>query len=1157
MAWTTEQQTAIDIRNKNILVAAAAGSGKTAVLVERVKQLVLSGEANIDEMLVVTFTNAAASEMKQKIIDAIRKELSDENGNKEFLKEQLNKVYSANISTFHAFAIEIIRRYFYIAEVEPLFKICDDSKAKLMQREAIDEVMDEAFSGTQKADFIKLLDCLSGAKNIEAVKQLLLNIYIQIRSMPNSLEVFKKMVDELQFDYNEFIKTKKCKMMLDDIEYSLKKAYQYNELAAKVLAEVGLVRLEKKIIDDGIVIQEIIKQAEQGKIAEVLTSVNGIKRASIRATKEEEADYKAVKDDFNKKRDLSKKYISKISDSYCYQSLNEHVEEIKSTHSVANTLYNLLVDFDEKYTTMKKDKGVIDFSDIEHYALKILDNDQAASEYREKFKAIFVDEYQDSNIIQETIISKISRDNNVFMVGDIKQSIYKFRLAEPEIFKQKYELYKKNTEKSIAIDLNKNFRSKKGVIETTNQHFKAIMENYDDAAALKKGVNYEGSLEYDTELHIVETKMEDVDDEIAELKAAEIEARFIAREIKNNVNTGMMIYNTKVSKDNQRKVSYRDNVILLRAVKSSTEAFRKAFEAEEVPLYVEEDNGYYNTTEIQQFVNLLKVIDNKRQDIPLISTLYSSIFGFSADELASIRIFANKTIREKVSFSEAFLLSCNADDCELNGKSKKVLETISRWKKFSKIMPLHDFMWLVMQESGFYLYVGALPGGLQRQANLRALLDKASSFAETDSGLFSFLNYVELLKTKEIPTGQVSIIGEGENVVKLMTIHKSKGLDYPIVFVGGLGRKFRNSTDNSKVSFHKDIGIGINLYNFEEKWRKKSLIQNIIAKKKHIEDMEEEIRILYVAYTRAIDKLVLFGTMRDVNTNLPLYRQRKIVDVYDAGSYFDMILPTALSQMKAVIHNPEELVSKAVDELKVKSGVKEELIKTRTEIRDSIRKKLEYRYPHEMESKQKSKYSVSEINSDRSLNVNIQLEIPKALSITKEKGLTHAEIGSLYHLLLEHIPFSCAGTGKEDITVEETISMLIEREFIFPEEAKEIKTDLVSKFLKSSIAMRMKTAEQKGKLYKELPFTLKTEVNGTEALVQGIIDCCFEEDGEYVLVDYKTNNMRNQGEAEQNRLIDTYKKQIEIYRKAISRIKGKNVKESYLYMIKEDLLIRV
>ncbi|MEG1583771.1 MAG: helicase-exonuclease AddAB subunit AddA, partial [Anaerovorax sp.] len=954
MEWTKAQGEAIEIRGKNVLVSAAAGSGKTAVLVERIKQLILKDQVPLDEMLVVTFSNAAASEMREKIIRAISAEIDREGmTKKQFLREQLSKVHKANISTFHAFSMEVIRRYFYLIDIEPNFKICDEAQKSILQANAMEQLFSDRFQSGEE-EFLWFLNEYGKTKNENAVKGMVLNTHTFIQSVPEPYVWLKEQIEILNCSKEEFFKTSAFSEMKGDIERGLKLAVSAFTKVGEILEDNGLSSLVPKSKEELELVERILLSFETGDFEESLGLLSRIKYPQFRVSKEEKEVYEELKEAVSYVREDGKAQIKRLVNQYGIRSLDDYIGEMNGTYRGAFYLGKLVEDFNQLYREKKEEKKLIDFSDIEHYALDILKDDRVAGEYGEKFQYIFVDEYQDSNIVQETLISRIKGLNNLFMVGDVKQSIYKFRLAEPEIFIEKYKAFQQDhTGYDQKIDLNMNFRSKGKIIDSVNDIFSHIMQkessglDYDKGAALYQGVDYKGDLDYPVELHLVDDKVpedQDLDEEIAEMKRAEVEAFAAASILKESV--GKKIYDGK--KQTVRTLEKKDMVILLRGARGVADIYAEALLKEGIPSFLDTGDGYFDTVEIEVFMNLLRVMDNDKQDIPLLSVLRSPIFGFTVSELIEIRLAERKT-----AYFQAFRTYLETGESkDLKEKVADTLGKIEKWAKESTFMPFDDFLWRIIRETGYYEYVGAIPGGQQRQANLRALVDKAVQFQSTQNkGLFQFIKYIEAIKKEKVPMGQVKLLGENDDVVRIMTIHKSKGLEFPMVLLGGLGKMFIKGSRNGVVSLHKDIGIGIPAIDGEHHSFKKSIMQMVVEQKKSREDLAEEIRILYVAFTRAMDKLVLLGTLPDVEKSMRTYALQEH-NLLNGNNYLDFIMPILKDTQVQLYHHDRRGISAIKTDKRQRqhllNGIlNEDQAEIPPEIMTEIKGRLEFVYPYE------------------------------------------------------------------------------------------------------------------------------------------------------------------------------------------------------------------
>ena len=1175
MKWTESQKQAIELKQKNMLIAAAAGSGKTAVLVERIKRMVLEQHVPLESLLVVTFTNKAAAEMKEKIVAALTEEIEKNPQDSSFLRAQLNSVYKANICTFHAFALAVIRRYYYVIGAEPSFQVSDEAEKKIMQADAIDRLFTLRFE-EDAGRFKDFLDRYAKGRNLDGVKRLIIESYEKIMSVPEP-EMILSATDSGCLTPENFPESRLGKILRTEIQKRLEGSYNLYESVVKMLQDYELTRLAAKAKQEAEYVKMLLKAADFGDMNEFFQIISSPPSVRLIAGKEEKEAYQEIKEAVKQLRNRAAKCIDSIRGDYFAYGLEEYLAELSEAEDKTMYFAELIRDFSRFYQEEKKEKKLIDFSDIEHMALAILSDEHVAAEYRQQFSYIYIDEYQDSNLIQEALIDRIRRKNNLFMVGDVKQSIYKFRLAEPEIFLAKYEQYRSGTdENSVKIDLNTNFRSKRGVIDSINRIFRKSMRGYDDDAALYMGITGEHQEGSKTELHLLYAEDSEVlPEEIADMKEAEREAHLAAKLIREAV--GMPIYDVKQGK--YRKLEKRDIVILMRGVKGTGAIYQKVLSDCDIPCYIDESDSYFDTIEIEVFLNLLKVIDNSRQDVPLISVLYSSIFGFTADELAEIRTI-NKSGTYYSAF-EAYLLS--GPQTALQEKCRKAKESIDLWISYASAVPLSDFLWKLMWDTGYYAYVGGLPSGKQRQANLRTLADRAAAFSTNRTGsIYEFLRYIDMLRERGVPTGQPKLLSENDDVVRIMTIHKSKGLEYPMVILAGLGKRFRYKKERTAAAIHKDIGMGLDLVNPHQHWRKKTLIQKLIYARMDREFADEELRILYVGCTRAMDKLILLGSTKKKEEQLALYQYTDPKDILAASSYLDIILPAVGEETKIVLHRTGELEG-IVREEDDRTEILRRILSLPPHEKGSeeIERRFAYDYPYAEDLSIKSKYSVTEIASgfvsendmqasaistakEQLLPVNTAVP----LFIEKERKLTAAEIGVLYHSVVEHLDFVKAGTLKrmenaEDVVLQYINQLIVdmtEQEILLPDEARAVKPQKISELIFSVLGDRMIAAAENGKLLREVPFTMKTQYEKTEILVQGIIDCLFEEtdsDGStaYILVDYKTNYVADM--AEEIRIKERYRKQIELYQEAVRKAKNETVSEAYLWLFSNGKAIRM
>ncbi len=1150
--WNEQQRAAIEHRDKNILVSAAAGSGKTAVLVERIKQLIINDKVSIDRFLIVTFTNAAAAEMKEKLIKAINDEIRNSPDDSPFLRRQLDLISYANISTFHSFALEVMRRYFYLTDLEPDFKIGDEGTIEIIRRDILDELFEDYFeSGDEQ--FLDFLKRYSSDRNERAIKENILELYTKLQGIPHPLEWLSKNVENLQADKKGFLKSRAYNFIYEDIQYSLKTVAENYGFATGFAEIAGAENIYEKCQADYEQILyslDLLKKDKIEELGEFLKSFTPSKLVPKKADKE--SDYPAYKDTIGGYRKVGKSIIDGLIKRYFTQSIDMHIEDMQSVYPQAKFLQKLVEDFDERFKAAKKSKKLIDFADIEHYALQILETDTVAAEYREKFVHVFVDEYQDSNIMQDTLINMIKRENNLFVVGDIKQCIYKFRLAEPEIFKARYNDYAEDdNDLSEKIDLNRNYRSKKAVIDTINEIFAELMDDYTDEAKLYLGDAYDGEIDYKTELHILDnqiTKDPDINNVFFEMKNAELEAHYVAGLIRDAV--GTPIYDSK--KGCVRRAGLNDIVILMRSTKDYAEIYQEVFKDLNIPSYVDESSGFFDTVEIQVFLNLLTIIDNMQQDVPLISVMHSAICDFSVDELVQIRL-----AQRKGSYYDA-LHNYRTVENELGQKVNKFFDDIENYRMMAQALPLEELVWNLMWETGYYTYCGALPAGRQRQANLKALADRARNYKEIGhGGIYGFLTYMRAIEKRQVPMGQVKLISENEDLVRIMTIHKSKGLEFPIVIVAGLGKKLNINSNPGNFNINKDFGIGMTRVSTEGKWKRDTFLKTLMEQKQVQDEREENIRILYVALTRAKDRLIMVGTGDFYKDgSLKLYSSR--------STYIDYLISIEHKcDFKLVLFDPENCVTgdrKYVNEI----GVINKLIDDNKDRKHDdafaeLDSKLNYTYAYRDALDKKSKYSVTEFSKKGSRFEIKRDELKIPVFMHTESSVSAARRGTVMHKVMEVIDFkeaakaAAAGTGEQ--YVESVVDDMVRREFISEEERQFIEIDKITGFFNTDIGKRAAEADE---LYKEAEFNFLKETEGVEVMVQGIIDCFFREGDKYVLIDYKNSYIDPERREEGlKRIKETYTNQVEIYREAIEIIKGKEASEVYLYLFSEGEFISV
>ena len=969
--WTPEQAEAITRRGQNLLVAAAAGSGKTAVLVERIKRLILEERCAIDHMLIVTFTNAAASEMKEKIEKAIRREIDrvaeaiadadaegsaavrshaeakaeaeagvdgaacGQDGNHAgkqssarressdasraalqrdlvFLKRQLDLLPNANISTFHAFALEVIRRFFYLIDVEPNFKICDNSRQLILRGQAMDELLEEFFEADDAA-FYEFLKSYSGDRNENRFRQMIESTFDTIQSLPEPAEWLREKVEELNpaHGIEAFAESAVMRELWEDTEARLARAKAQLLKTAEFAALHSLEGVRELTLADLGMAEELEALAAARDFDGMVSRLDGFRLKTLsKKIFAETADFDEsamadVREMVEQNRAPLKSCAKDLKTAYFYDVFQSIAEDVHAGYPSACFFARALLRYGEIYAEKKREKGLLDFNDIEHNAYEILKDAEAATFYREKFLHIFVDEYQDSNVIQEALIERLQSGRNLFTVGDIKQSIYMFRLADPEIFRARYHRYDALTAErgeespSLCIDLNRNFRSKTGVLDFINQVFYDAMEDYDARAALYPGDSCAERRSVKPLLYLAQTPWDEdgeADDELKLLRKAEKEALAAVKIIRDHL--GRTIYDSKARKE--RSLEKKDIVILMRGMKNYGDLFYKILTENNLPAYVDDNDGFFDTIEINTFMALLALLDNPKQDIPLLTVLRSEIFDFSVEELTAVRIAQKEGSYYQALVScagentgeacgaagaEAMARSGRFADEALREKCAAALRSLRKWSRLASLLPLDELIWELLLETGFYLAMGAMPSGSRRQANLRALVDKALAYQDSQDGsLYGFMEYIDAVKERKVSMGQVKMVGEDDDTIRIMTIHKSKGLEFPMVLLAGYCRKLNYTTIGKGPAVHKTLGLGFPVVHYRESWYRTSITQNVIRAKIRREEAAEEKRVLYVAMTRAKDFLCLLGIEDDPQEAV----SRVLAELPKDSSYFSM-----------------------------------------------------------------------------------------------------------------------------------------------------------------------------------------------------------------------------------------------------------------------------
>lgn len=1194
--WTEEQKKVIDLRDRSMLVSAAAGSGKTAVLVERIISMVTDKEhpLDIDRLLVVTFTNAAASEMRERVGKAVEQALEADPYDAH-LQRQLTLVHNAKITTIDSFCVDVIKNHFHKIDLEPGFRIADEGELRLLREDVCDQMLEE-FYASKDPDFLKFADSYSGAKSDEQIKTMILGLYDYSVSYPWPKEWLSGCVkqyrasDEAELEEKPWIIDflKYLKVRVDDM------IRRYQELYALTGEPDGPDIYAASIQDD-------LRQLEELRTSENLVqwqeNISRIKFRTIgdaRKYKGSELKRKAVIGG----RDQLKDQILQMQKNYFAVNIDEQVGLLKKTAGMVEMLVKLTLAFSEKFGEEKAKKNILDFSDVEHNALNVLVNPETkeltetAGEYQEQFAEVMIDEYQDSNYVQEMLLTAVSGlasgRENLFMVGDVKQSIYRFRLARPELFMEKYNTFSLKDGKKQRIDLHKNFRSRNEVVDVVNEIFYHIMGKdlgnveYDREAALYAGASfpeYEDAACCQPEFILVPAEASGEDKKQTEARVA---AQRIRRLVKDQEIPG---------------IQYKDIVILLRSLSGWAESFQKVFEQEGIPLIVASQTGYFLASEVQTILSLLRVIDNPRQDIPLAAVLKSPVGGFSSEELS----------RVKAAFPDRAFYQCVFDfagmENDESGCGKNVvnemetdnskgqealrqklicfLEQLQDFRSRVSYTPIHQLLQEILDETGYRRYVTALPAGEQRRANLDMLLEKAIAYEKTSyHGLFHFVRYIDKLMKYDVDYGEAEIISEQENAVRLMSIHKSKGLEFPVVFVSGMGKQFNQQDSRSNMIFHPEYGIGLKWFDSEKRTKSDTLIRQVFALEAKKENLGEELRILYVALTRAKEKLILTGNAEAPEEgaySIPEPEEKLDFSTrFDAKCYWDWVLP-ALAGMSdrypIQVWNLDMRVAGELDRQmtlsQTRQSILEALEQVDSAVYDRIDRQLNWIYPYEGKNLKKQKVSVSELKH-RAMEEAIELleeteehtlfpneipvpYLPKFIEASEENS--GALYGTVVHRFLECFDFSnlpkLSSWEEGKAFLNKTADELTKAGRMAEEDTKRLNLYQLYQFFKTDTARRMQKSASVGLLTKEKPFVMSvpardvwedTDAEST-VLVQGIIDVFWEEDGGIVLLDYKTDRVN-----EPEELIRRYQKQLSLYANALERnFPDKFVKEILIY----------
>ncbi len=1191
--WTEEQKKVIEVRDKNVLVSAAAGSGKTAVLVERILSLVCGdGEGDtpidVDQLLVVTFTNAAAAEMRERVGLALEKRLEEDPENVHLQKQQ-TLIHNAQITTIHSFCQYVIRSYFHQLDLDPSFRIGDEGEIKLLKGDVIRELLEEQYQQGRE-DFLHFVEVYATGKSDVAIEGLIRKLYEFAISFPyperwlrSCMKAYEAKDEEAlsQSNWMVFLLSF-AGQILSDLQRELLEALEIcREPGGPYMYEEALSRdLEQVERLCGCDTYEAYRKELGGLAFPRLSS-----KRDQAVEEEKKAEVKSLRESMKKSlKDLKEKYFS------CSQE--QVLELLKKAAPATEELISLTVEFAEHYQEKKRSKNLADFPDLEHLALEILVEDieeesgtlkilstDAAKELSEQYAQIMIDEYQDSNLIQEIILNSVSRNDrgtpNVFMVGDVKQSIYRFRQARPELFMEKYSSYPLTDEGTeIRIDLHKNFRSRQEVLASTNEVFSRLMIpsvggiRYDEAAALYLGSDMpEPEDTCNTpEFLLVDMDIQETATEEEELTGRELEAKAAADCIRRIVEN-RQIWDGKAGEF--RPARYGDMVILLRSLTGWGDIYARVLTGEGIPAHTESRTGYFTTIEIQTLLNLLRVVDNPRQDIPLASVLKSMIGGCSDEDLAKI-----KSTFPKIPFHAACMRYEREVAGEPEGKKLNVFyEKLREYRMRAEYLSIHEFLWYVLEDTGYGDYLAAQPGGEQRQANVRMLVERAIAFENTSyRGLFHFVRYIEQLQSYHEDFGEAGLTGENEDAVRIMTIHKSKGLEFPIVIVAGLGKSFNRQDTRSRVVIHPELGLGVDCVDLEQRVKMATLPKKVMQKALDLEMLGEELRVLYVACTRAKEKLILLGSGTKLEQKLEKCRTAgrektlSFLEISSGKTYLDWLLPAIAGQeSSSFVLTKVTLGEQTGEEIEKQVSLEwqrerlthlQDLPERDEEFARFLEERLNVTYPYEEETALRVKLSVSELKragqteeEEEDTLLYPQEEIVPYIPKFIQEGepVSGAARGTAYHKVLECIDLSEIHHSSQ---VKAAMEALVREGRLTQEMADAVRPYDIFAFARTKLSRRMIGAKGEGRLYTEQPFVIQMPARELELgyeseepiLIQGIIDAYFYEGDEIVVVDYKTDYVLSKDE-----LLKKYQRQLDYYELALERLTGRRVKEKVIY----------
>jgi len=1176
ISFTPDQQKVISLHQRNILVSAAAGSGKTAVLVERIIRMVCdeTNPVDIDRLLIVTFTNAAAAEMRERISQGIARQ-QQLFPHSEHIERQAALIHNALITTIDSFCLYLIRNHFHEIGLDPAFRVADEGEIKLLKQDVLGELLEECFASKSPA-FLDCVEffCPGGREN--ALEEIILNFYTFAMSYPwpkEWLEARKK-----DYDINS----------VEQLEHSDVGTYALQYVGQTLEGCVAALKQARALCEEpdgpymyGELLEQEIEALQKVAACNCLkdyeSAVFGVEFARLPVKKD--ASVSALKREKAKElRNQVKDTLKELQGSFFGRPLESSVRQLRESAPYMEELVDLTIAFMERLARKKQEKKILDFGDMEHFALDILIRREGgklipspvAKEYREHFAEILIDEYQDSNLVQEYLLRTISGEEtghfNRFMVGDVKQSIYKFRLARPELFLKKYDTYCSEDSVCQRIDLSMNFRSRKEVVDTVNHIFSRIMSRqkggiaYDDKAALYVGASYPDNPGCKSELLLVEKPAKG-----DELNAKQAEGRVIALKIKE-LRSGFQV--TDKSTGNLRPVRYSDIVILLRSNSGWDEELKEVLQAEGIPVYITSKTGYFAAREVQELLQFLRVLDNPSQDIALFGVMKSVFGGFTEAEIAAVRA-ENK--------------GCSLWEAVQRSKSegcKTFRDCIEKYRAYTIYMPIHELLQKIVEDFSYLHYVTAMPAGNKRKANVEMLFTKAKAFESTSYyGLFHFVRYIEQLEKYDVDFGEAELVDENADLVRIMSIHKSKGLEFPVTFVAGMAKRFNMQDANNAFLMDIDMGIAADYVNLKERTKYKTFRKAVLSRKMKEDNLAEELRVLYVALTRAKEKLIMTATVPKAAERLEnelgaAIRGLGYMEYLDAGSYLDLVLPVLDGSVVDV--NIQESVDRYQEEMReqLDLGIRQEQLAFAGEYANpalvqALSEKFDYQYAFENLASLYTKTTVSELKiaamadkDEAAFHTFEEKEvIPYIPVFRRQKEAVSATVrGNAYHKVMELLDFETVRPGECSLQqLQEFLDAQVKSGFLTEEYREAVNEKKLLHFLQDPVALRMARAAQAGRLYREQPFVFGIDAKrlnqafpeAEKVLIQGIIDVFFVEEDGIVLLDYKTDRVET-GEELWNR----YETQLHYYEEALCKLMDMPVKEKMLYSFGLERCVR-